>query len=110
MNTAPGSGATPTSPQGTRTHDPFDTRNEKKPETFCLFCGMPMTRDEMGITARDIRAADWSEHDFVEVTIHGCKPCLRVRKQWLKEGIRGADERRKQDIAARIAAQGTANI
>jgi len=70
-------------------------KKEKKPETFCLFCGMPMAREEMGVTISDPRAAEWDEKTFANVVVHGCSSCWKERKQWLEQGIRGADERKK---------------
>jgi len=74
--------------------DPFDKRREKKPDTFCIFCGMPITKEEVGMTVTDSRAADWDAHEFVQVVLHACVPCKKERLQWLKDGLRGADERK----------------
>jgi len=93
-DTAPGT-VTPTTRQGT----PTKVR-EKKPETFCLFCGMPISREELGITVQDERASEWNTKGFVNVTIHGCDACWAERKAWLEAGIRGADERKETRIAA----------
>jgi hypothetical protein len=74
--------------------DPFDTRKVKKPDTFCIFCGLPLTRQEVGLTVSDQRAADWDAHEFVQVSFHACVPCKKERLQWLADGLRGADERK----------------
>lgn len=44
----------------------------------------------------DQRAPEWQECTFANVTIHVCTQCWLERKEWLKAGIRGADEREKQ--------------
>lgn len=78
-----------------------------KRETFCIACGMPISRAEMGLTAADTKAAEWQDCLFANVTLHFCTLCWNERKQWLTEGIRGAVEREERALkdgsTARIA-------
>jgi hypothetical protein len=72
----------------------------EKRETWCMGCGDPITRSDMGLTAIDERAAEWGETDFCKVKLHFCRSCWNERKEWLKEGIRGAVERQEAKVRA----------
>jgi len=68
----------------------------EKKETFCIACGFPKSRKEMGLTASDPRAAEWQRIAFCKVDLHFCNDCWEERKLWLTDGIRGAAEREEE--------------
>lgn len=75
---------------------------KEKLETFCMCCGDPLARKDLGATMQDPRVPEWQEGTFMQITaFHICKKCWLERKQWLAAGIRGAvtrqEERLKED-------------
>ena len=70
----------------------------EKKETFCICCGLPKARREMGLTAVDQRAPIWQMCTFANVTLHFCSKCWTEREGWLKDGIRGASEREEAQL------------
>ena len=67
---------------------------EEKLETFCICCGDPIPRKEMGLTVTDDRAPQWEDKTPLKITLHFCASCWETRKLWLTQGIRGAVERK----------------